>query len=428
MLDQCDGFRIGGRLHSVQNVIRAGLPAAVGELCEIRLPRSTSRGGDTLLGEVIASTADESQIMTFRHPVGVRPGLEVVARGRSLRVPVGFGVLGRTLNGLGEPVDGGPPTTGCRLRAMCNTPPVAMTRAPITKPLITGQRCIDGMLTLGVGQRVGLFAGSGVGKSTLMGEIAKHASADMNVIALIGERGREVRPFIDDCLGEEGRRKSVVVVATSDETPLMRIQAVKTAIEIAAEFRDQGGNVLFFLDSITRLAHAQRELGLSRGETPGTRGYPPSVHNLLANTLERLGNNQHGSITGIITVLVDGDDMDEPISDAARSILDGHLVLDRKLAAKGHFPAVNVLHSVSRLFREVTSPEHQRAVTDVRRTMTAYEDIRDLIQVGLYQKGTVPDVDLAIQQMPGIEEFLKQEQGHHSPWKTTVEQLKSLSV
>jgi flagellum-specific ATP synthase len=428
MANRLDGFRIGGKLRSVQSVIKAGLPAAVGELCEIHLPNSAAQvGGRRLLGEVIASSAEESQIMTFRHPQGVRPGLEVVASGRSLRVPVGDGVLGRTLNGLGEPVDGGPPLSGCRLRPINTTPPIAMERLPITKPFITGQRCIDSLLTLGVGQRVGLFAGSGVGKSTLMGEIAKHAAADMNVIALIGERGREVRPFIEDCLQDEGKRRSVVVVATSDETPLMRIQAVKTAIEIASDFRDQGGNVLFFLDSVTRLAHAQRELGLSRGETPGTRGYPPSVHNLLANSLERLGNNDYGSITGIITVLVDGDDMDEPIADAARSILDGHLVLDRKLAAKGHFPAINVLHSVSRLFREVTSQEHQRAATDVRENLTTYEDIRDLIQVGLYQQGTLPEVDQAIRLMPRIESFLKQQQGEHSSWTATSEQLMKLA-
>lgn len=416
----------------MQNVIKAGLPAAVGELCEIRLPNFSAQssaqfGQHTLLGEVIASRADESQIMTFQHPHGVRPGLEVVASGRSLRIPVGQGVLGRTLNGLGEPIDGGPDLTGCRPRPICNTPPVAMSRKPISQPLVTGQRCIDGMLTLGVGQRVGLFAGSGVGKSTLMGEIAKNASADLNVIALIGERGREVRPFIEECLGEDGQRRSVVVVATSDETPLMRIQAVKTAIEIASEFRDQGKNVLFFLDSITRLAHAQRELGLSRGETPGTRGYPPSVHNLLANTLERLGNNDHGSITGIITVLVDGDDMDEPIADAARSILDGHLVLDRKLAAKGHFPAVNILHSVSRLFREVTSDQHQQSVATIRRNMTAYEDVHDLIQVGLYQQGTVPAVDDAIRRVPNIEAFLRQSQSEHSEWNSTLEQLTNLA-
>ncbi len=428
ILERCNGFRTGGKLRSVKNVIHAELAAAVGELCEIHLPHSPAHfGGGLLLGEVIASTSRESQIMTFRHPHGVRPGLEVIANGRSLRVPVGYGVLGRTLNGLGQPIDDGPQLSHCRQRAICTTPPDAMGRKPITEPLVTGQRCIDGMLTLGVGQRVGLFAGSGVGKSTLMGEIAKDASADMNVIALIGERGREVRPFIEDCLGEAGLRRSVVVVATSDESPLMRIQAVKTAIEIAAEFRDQGGNVLFFLDSVTRLAHAQRELGLARGETPGLRGYPPSVNNLLAHTLERLGNNEHGSITGIITVLVDGDDMDEPISDAARSILDGHLVLDRKLAAKGHFPAVNVLHSVSRLFREVTSAEHRQAATRVRQNMTAYEDIRDLIQAGLYQQGMVPEVDEAIRKTPSIETFLRQEQSEHSSWDTTLEQLKALA-
>lgn len=419
----------------MQNILRAGLPAAVGELCEIRLPHSAARrhgASDTaedgrLLGEVIASSDEESQIMTFHHPRGVRPGLDVIASGRSLRAPVGFSVLGRTLNGLGEPIDGGPPLYGCQYRPVRTGTPTALRRAPITQPLITGQRVLDGMLTLGQGQRVGLFAGSGVGKSTLMGEIAKYAVADLNVICLVGERGREVRPFIDDCLGEIGRRRSVLVVATSDETPLMRIQAVKTAIEIAADFRDQGGNVLFFLDSITRLAHAQRELGLSRGEPPGTRGYPPSVHNLLANTLERLGNNEHGSITGIITVLVDGDDMDEPISDTARSILDGHIVLDRHLAAKGHFPAINVLESVSRLFREVTDAAHQQAVTKVRRLLTGYEDTRDLIQVGLYQQGTMPEVDEAIQRMPAIERFLKQDQSDHSTWQQTIEKLKQLA-
>lgn len=424
ILSRCDGFRIAGKLRSVQNVIRAGLPAAVGELCEIHLPPSSARyGGKSLLGEVIASTMDESQIMTFQHPEGVRPGLEVIACGRSLQIPVGDGVLGRTLNGLGAPVDGGPALTGCRLRSVHKVPPGAMHRRPISKPLITGQRCIDGLLTLGQGQRVGVFAASGVGKSTLMGEIARNASADMNVIALVGERGREVRPFIEDCLGKEGCRRSVVVVATSDETPLMRIQAVKTAIEIASAFRDLGGNVLFFLDSITRLAHAQRELGLSRGETPGTRGYPPSVQNLLANTMERLGNDEHGSITGIITVLVDGDDMDEPISDAARSILDGHLVMDRDLAAKGHFPAINVLHSVSRLFREVTTQEHQQAVTKIRKYLTAYENVRDLVQTGLYQKGTVPEVDEAIRKMPQIEGFLRQRPGEYCEWIAMQDQL-----
>lgn len=423
MLSRCDGFRTAGKLRSVQNVIRAELEAAVGEICEIR-----RHCAPTLRGEVISSTAGESRILTFGEPTGVRPGLEVVATGRSLRVPVGTATLGRTLNGLGEPIDFGPPIQGCRRQSVKATTPAAMSRQPISRPFVTGQRCIDGMLTLGVGQRVGLFAGSGVGKSTLMGEIAKHASADMNVIALIGERGREVRPFIDDCLGEAGRRRSVTVVATSDETALMRIQAVRTALEIASVFRDEGANVLFFLDSITRLAHAQRELGLSRGETPGTRGYPPSVQGLLASTLERLGNNEHGSITGLITVLVDGDDLDEPISDAARSILDGHLVLDRNLAAKGHFPAVNVLQSVSRLFREVTTAEHQQTVAGVRQTMTTYEEVRELIQAGLYEPGTVPQVDEAIQRMPQVEDFLKQSLGEQSDWNATLQHLARLAA
>jgi flagellum-specific ATP synthase len=428
ILRHCDGTRIAGNVLSVQNLIRAGFPAAVGELCEIHLP-STHAHADAgpLLGEVVASSREESRIMTFMHAEGLRPGLQVVASGRHLRVPVGKSVLGRTLNGLGHPVDDGPQLTGCRYRSVSSHTPGAMRRRPIAKPLVTGQRCIDGLLTLGHGQRIGVFAGSGIGKSTLMGEIAKYAVADINVIALVGERGREVRPFIEDCLGPECLQRSVVVVATSDQTPLMRIQAVRTAIEIASSFREQGGNVLFFLDSLTRLAQAQRELGLSRGETPGTRGYPPSVHNLLANTMERLGNDEHGSITGIITVLVDGDDMDEPIADAARSILDGHLVLDRTLAARGHFPAVNVLQSVSRLFREVTTPEHQAAVTVLRRNLMAYDDIRDLIRTGLYQQGTAPEVDEAIRRMPLIESFLKQRPGEHSDWRQTGDHLKRLT-
>lgn len=380
-----------------------------------------------LLGEVISSDEHESRLMTFHHATGAKPGLDVIATGRSLKIPVGHELLGRTLNGMGQPLDQGSPLLTARRRPVSMTAPPALSRRPITEPMITGQRCIDSMLTLGVGQRVGLFAGSGVGKSTLMGEIAKKASADLNVICLVGERGREIRPFIEDCLGEDGRKRSVLVVATSDETPLMRIQAVRTAIEIASDFRDSGGSVLFFLDSITRLAHAQRELGLSRGEPPGTRGYPPSVQNLMANVLERLGNNDKGSITGIITVLVDGDDMDEPIADAARGILDGHLVLDRKLAARGHFPALDVLHSVSRLFRDVTQESHQQAVTMLRQHLTSYEDIRELIQVGLYQAGTMPEVDAAVQKMPLIESFLRQSQNEHSSWADTQKALAALA-
>lgn len=262
----------------------------------------------------------------------------------------------------------------------------------------------------------------------MLGEIARHAEADLNVICLVGERGREVLPFLEDCLGEEGRARSVVIVATSDETPLMRIQAVRSAITIAEDFRERGANVLFFLDSLTRLAFAQREIGLLRGEPPGTRGYPPSVQTLLATTLEQLGNDHVGSITGLITVLVDGDDMDEPIADAARSILDGHIVLDRKLAVRGYFPAVNALHSISRLFRDVTTAEHQAAALRIRQLLATYEEMKDLIQMGMYQAGASPAVDEAIEWMPRIKAFLTQQVGQCSGWEKTRSELMEFGV
>lgn len=387
-------------------MLTAEIPAAIGEICEIR-----TSSDERLLAEVVGVQDHSSQIMSFHHSAGLKPGCEVIATGRHVSVPVGPPLLGRVLNGLGQPLDDAGPLNVRRWRAVDQETPSALKRQRITQPLATGQKVIDGLLTMGCGQRVGLFAGSGVGKSTLMGEIAKHASADLNVICLVGERGREVLPFLEDCLGEEGRRRSVVVVATSDETPLMRIQAVRSAITIADDFRSRGANVLFFLDSLTRLAFAQRELGLLRGEPPGTRGYPPSVYTVLASTLEKLGNDDVGSITGLITVLVDGDDMDEPIADAARSILDGHIVLSRKIASRGQYPAVDVLYSLSRLFREVTTKEHQQAAQRMRQILATYEDVADLIQLGMYQKGASPQIDEAITLMPRILSFLKQEIG-----------------
>jgi flagellum-specific ATP synthase len=399
----------------------ARLHGSIGELCEIRLGN-----GERLLSEIIGISDDHAQVMSFHHAAGLRPGLDVVGTGRRLRIPVGPGLLGRTLNGLGQPIDGSTPLSVRRWKVIEREAPAPLTRRRITEPLVTGQRAIDGLLTIGRGQRIGLFAGSGVGKSTLLGEITRHAEADLNVIALVGERGREVLPFLEDCLGEAGRRRSVVVVATSDETPLMRIQAVRTAITIADDFRSRGANVLFMLDSLTRLAFAQRELGLLRGEPPGTRGYPPSVQSLLSQVLEALGNDAAGSITGIITVLVDGDDMDEPIADAARSILDGHVVLSRKLAAKGHFPAIDVLHSISRLFRDVTSAEHQTAALRLRETLAAYDEVADLIQIGVYQQGSSANIDRAIQLMPKITEFLRQDIGEHSPLPETIRRLNEI--
>lgn len=397
------------------------MPGSIGELCEIR-----TASDDRLLAEIIGVQDNLSQIMSFHHGTGLKPGCEIIATGRHARIPVGPALLGRIINGLGQPIDNPSPLAVRRLRPVDFETPAVLMRQRISQPLATGQRVIDGLLTIGRGQRVGLFAGSGVGKSTLLGEIAKHAEADLNVICLVGERGREVLPFLEDCLGEEGRGRSVVVVATSDETPLMRIQAVRTAITVAEDFRARGSNVLFFLDSLTRLAYAQRELGLLRGEPPGTRGYPPSVQALLATTLEKLGNDETGSITGLITVLVDGDDMDEPIADAARSILDGHIVLDRKLAARGHFPAVNVLHSISRLFREVTPPQHQQAAQRLRQILATYEDVADLIQMGMYQKGASPQIDEAIQLMPQIQAFLRQDIGQTCRFADTIGQLERL--
>jgi flagellum-specific ATP synthase len=419
----CNGFRTVGTLRSVRDILTARIPAALGEQCLV-----CGREGEPLLSEVIGIEDDHAQLMCFRHPHGLRVGVDVIATGRKHTVPVGWELLGRTIDGLGEPIDGLGPLSNRRWRPTADRSPSPLARQPVREPLVTGQRVIDGLLTIGRGQRVGLFAGSGVGKSTLMGEIARSASAEVNVVALIGERGREVRPFIEESLGPEGLRRSVVVVATSDETALMRIQAVRTAITIAEFFRSSGTHVLFFLDSLTRFAFAQRELGLSRGEMPGSRGYPGSVQTALAQLLERLGNDDAGAITGIITVLVDGDDMDEPVSDAARSILDGHIVLSRKIAARGRYPAVDVLPSISRLFPQITTREHQRSARAVRQIMATYAELEDLIQVGAYEAGTSPRVDDAIRLMPQIERFLHQSLNEACSFAETSNQLQHLAA
>ncbi len=397
------------------------MTASLGEFCEIK-----DDTGNSYKAEVIAVNDKNCQLMTYQHAAGLSPGMVVYGYGRQFRIPVGEALIGRTLNGLGQTIDGGKTISSRRWRTTVSDAPESFHRSRITKPLITGQRAIDGLLTIGQGQRVGLFAGSGVGKSTLLGEIAKKADADINVIALVGERGREVLPFIEDSLGEEGMAKSVVIVTTSDETPLMKIQAAKSAMTIAEDFRDQGANVLFFFDSLTRFANAQKEIGLSRGETPGLRGFPPSVQSMMASLLERLGNNDRGSITGLITILVDGDDMNEPIADAARSILDGHIVLDRKLAAMGQYPAIDVLRSLSRLYREVTTPQQQQAAQQLRKIMATHEEVAELIQVGLYQKGTSPEVDRAVEKLPEVRRYLAQQIGEFSSFQETREALQSL--
>jgi flagellum-specific ATP synthase len=410
-----------GRLQSVEGRMCATLDAGLGELVRV-----TSSTGQTVLAEVIGFTDDKAQLMPYQSGVDFQRGNVVVSTGRRLRIPVGPELLGRVIDAMGRPID----SLGdihCRDRVELHfESPDPLRRPLIRKPFITGIRSIDGMLTMGQGQRVGLFAGSGVGKSTLLGEIAKHALCDINVVAMIGERGREVRPFIEETLGPEGLARSIVIVSTSDAPPLARVRASESAVAIASYFRDAGMNVLFMLDSLTRLAHAQRELGLLLGEPPTSRGYTPSVFQKMAQLLEQLGTSDRGVITGLLTVLVDGDDMNEPVADAARSILDGHIVLDRKLAHQGHFPAINVLGSASRLFKEVTSPEHQQHAASVRRVLANYKEVEDLIQIGAYRKGAMPESDRAIEAHPEVNRFLRQAMNQPSPTATTQSELKRL--
>lgn len=403
-----------GRLQSVEGRMWATIDAGLGELVEI-----TSSTNQSVLAEVIGFNDDKAQLMPYQSGVDFQRGNVVVSTGKRLRVPVGRQLLGRVIDSLGRPIDSrGPIHCDCSTEMHFESPD-PLTRPLIRNPFVTGVRSIDGMLTMGQGQRVGLFAGSGVGKSTLLGEIAKHALCDVNVVAMIGERGREVRPFIEETLGKEGLARSVVIVSTSDQPPLARIRASESAVAIASWFRSQGMNVLFMLDSLTRLAHAQRELGLLLGEPPTSRGYTPSVFQKMAQLLEQLGTSDKGVITGLLTVLVDGDDMNEPVADAARAILDGHIVLDRKLAHQGHFPAINVLSSASRLFNEVTSGEHQQHAVSIRRVLAKYNEVEDLLQIGAYQKGAMPDSDRAIDTYPEVNRFLRQAMNEPSSIEST---------
>jgi flagellum-specific ATP synthase len=421
-ITNCDAFRTVGKLRSVRGVLTASVVGAVGEQCAIR-PKS---GGEQF-AEIIGFDHGQARLLTYETHNGLEMNSRVICLGRPASVPGGDCLLGRVIDPLGRPLDGrGNIRTHSLLRVFSDAPS-PLDRRRITEPLITGQRVLDGLLTLGKGQRVGIFAGSGVGKSTLVGEIAKGASADINVIALIGERGREVLPFLDDCLGEKGLRKSVAVVATAEQTPLMRVRAAQTAVTIASDFRRGGADVLLFLDSMTRVAMSQREIGLAVGEPPTARGYTPSVFRLLSGLLEQLGMAHAGSITGIVTVLVDGDDMDEPIADAVRAIVDGHVVLDRKLAESGHFPPIDVSRSISRVFREVTSAEHRKEATAIRAIRSTYEEVQDLLRVGAYVAGSSPEVDTAIKLMPAVRRFLRQAMDERSTWDETLSAMHQIA-
>jgi flagellum-specific ATP synthase len=379
-----------------------GVPARVGDLLAI------GDVGEPVLAEVVALDGEKLSCLPLGALTGIGTGSPVVSTGGPLRVPVGPALRGRILDGLGRPMDGGGPLTGCHWVGVEASPPSALERQRISKPLSLGIRTLDTLVPCGSGQRIGIFAGSGVGKSTLMSMITRGTSAELNVIALVGERGREVREFIESDLGEEGLARSVVVVATSDQPPLVRLKSGFVATRIAEWFRDAGSDVLLMMDSVTRAAMAQREVGLSVGEPPATRGYPPSVFGMLASLMERAGPAATGSITGLYTVLVEGDDHNEPIADAARSILDGHIVLDRKLATAGHFPSINALESISRLANTVTTPDQRAAATALRRLMAAHRDIRELVEIGAYVPGTNPDADRAQVLWPRVEGFLRQ--------------------
>jgi flagellum-specific ATP synthase len=418
-----DVIRTAGKLRSAHGIVTACLPSAVGEVCQILRP-----GGRVVPAEVIGFDGNLAQILPFEATEGLESQTLVVGLGRRQRVPVGEELLGRVINALGVPIDGQGRLYPRRWSEVRRVAPCPLERRPIEEPFVTGQRVIDALLTLGKGQRVGLFAGSGVGKSTLLGEIAKGAISDINVIALIGERGREVRPFLEHCLSPEGLARSVVVVSTAEQSPLLRVRAMQMAISMADHFRAQGANVLMLVDSLTRLAMAQREIGLLMGEPPSSRGYTPSVFQMLSATLEQLGNSAEGSITGILTVLVDGDDLDEPITDAVRAIVDGHIVLDRKIAQRGQFPAVNVSASISRVFREVTTAPHRAAAGKLRAILSTYNDVADLIRVGAYHRGTSPQVDRAIDLLPAVEAFLKQEWGQFCPLDETRKVLEQIAA
>jgi len=401
-----DLHRRTGRVRDLIGLIveATGLEAEIGEVCHIE----TGRGRPIVPAEVVGFRSGGTLLMALGDAAGMRPGATVVATGRPLHVEVSDALLGRALDGLGRPLDAIGPLPAAPGRTVDASPPDALERPRITERVALGVRAMDALIPCGRGQRLGIFAGSGVGKSSLLGMIARATSAEVNVICLVGERGREVREFMERDLGPEGLARSVVVVATSDQPALVRIKAAFTATTIAEHFRDQGRDVVLMMDSVTRFAMAQREVGLAIGEPPATRGYTPSVFALLPKLLERSGTSPRGSITGLYTVLVDGDDMNEPVADAVRSILDGHVVLSRDLAHAGHYPAIDVLASVSRLVGEVVTPETRTDGNAVRALMAAYREKEDLIAIGAYQPGTDPATDAAIAARGAIQAFLRQ--------------------
>jgi FliI/YscN family ATPase len=403
-----------------------GPAAAVGDFCEIL--SSGPRDHRIIRAQVVGFRAGRVQLMPLEDTGGLQLGDTVVARSEAARVEVSPKLLGRVLDGFGKPMDGGAPIQPEGLYDLYATPPGPLERPPIADSLVTGVRAIDGLLPIGRGQRIGIFGGSGVGKSTLLGVMSGHSSADVSVIVLVGERNREVREFLEKDLGPQGLARSVVVVATSDMPAPLRIRAGFVALAISEYFRDQGKHVLLVMDSVTRLAMAQREIGLAAGEPPGQKGYPPSVFQLLPKVFERSGNFAKGSITGFFTVLVEGDDFNEPITDAVRAILDGHVILSRHLGAMGHYPAIDILSSVSRLANRVATAEQREAGRVVREALASYQQSEDLINLGAYTAGANSSLDNAIRVRPQVLKFLRQEREVTAPLQGTLDQLYALAA
>ncbi len=397
--------------------------SSIGDVCLIDTNDQTH---GTLKAEVVGFKKNKTLIMPLGKVKGISPGIRIMNLGRKLEIPVGYELLGRILRGDGTPIDGKGVVKASDYYPVDRNPPDAYRRKRITEPITTGIKAIDGVLTVGKGQRIGIFSGSGVGKSTLLGMVARNTTADVNVIGLIGERGREVRDFIERDLGVEGLKRSVVVSVTSNEPPLMRIRGAYVATTIAEYFRDQGLDVMLMMDSITRFAMSQREIGLAVGEPPATKGYTPSVFSVLPRLLERTGAAEKGTITAFYTVLVEGDDVNEPISDAVRGILDGHIILSRSLAARNHYPAVDILGSISRLMVDVTSDVHQANANRLREVLATYNDAEDLINIGAYVKGSNPSIDFALAKIQKINQFTKQGIFEKSSYEETLAKLNSI--
>jgi len=421
-LNRLNPLAISGRVVQVVGltVDAMGLNCQIGEICQIETGNRSP-----LLAEVIGFRNNHTLLMPLGNMDGIQPDSTVRSVSRAFQAPVGRALVGRVLNGLGEPIDGKGALEVEEWLSTNQTPPHPLQRSAISEPLVTGVRALDGLLTCGKGQRMGIFAGSGVGKSTLLGSVARNASSDVAVIALIGERGREVREFLERDLGPEGLARSVIVVSTSDQPALVRLKAALVAMTIAERFRDGGQDVMFMMDSVTRYAMAQREIGLSIGEPPASKGYTPSVFAILPRLLERAGKGERGSITGFFTVLVEGDDFNEPICDAVRGILDGHIILSRALAARNHYPAIDVLNSVSRVMPALIQPQHKESASLARKHLAVYEKVRDLVNIGAYVKGSDPEVDSALDAMPQLSRFLQQTSAEVNDLPETLRLLQS---